>query len=129
MRTRELGLVFCLLFVGLSAFGQASDAMITGTVTDPQGAVVVGAKVTVKNSATGVVSSTVTTDTGNYTIADLPPGTYIITVAKKGFKTYTHANSAVASAAIAKEDVALQVEGPRIPVIPIDRVGRVPKET
>ena len=87
MRTRELGLAFCLLLVGLPAFGQARDAIIRGTVTDPQGAVVVGAKVTVKNSATGAVSSTVTTDAGNYTVPDLPPGTYTITVAQKGFET------------------------------------------
>lgn len=48
-------------------------------------------------------------NTGNYTISQLPVGTYSIDVNVQGFKTYTHTNLAVPAAAVIKEDVALQV--------------------
>ncbi len=99
---------FVLVFASL-AFGQVGNSTITGIVTDPAGAVVAGAAVEAKNTATGVVFPAVTTNAGNYTITDLPTGTYAITVTVKGFKTYTHTNIAVAGAATVAEDVALQV--------------------
>src|SRR5579864_7817564 len=60
---------------------------ISGTVTDPTGAVVPEAKVTVTNVATGVSTSAVTTSAGTYTITDLVPGIYTIRVEKVGFST------------------------------------------
>lgn len=67
-------------------FGQsASTATIVGQVVDPQGAVVPGAKVTATNAATGVGRTVDTTSSGNYTIPNLPPGTYNVRVEAKGF--------------------------------------------
>jgi hypothetical protein len=63
----------------------ASTAQVSGTVVDPQGAVVAGAKVTATNVATGVPRSVNTTSTGNYVIPNLPPGTYDVKVEAKGF--------------------------------------------
>lgn len=63
----------------------ASSAQISGTVVDPQGAVVPGAKVTATNSATGIQRSVNTTSTGNYTLPNLPPGIYSVKVEAKGF--------------------------------------------
>lgn len=72
--------------VVLPAMGQsASTAQIFGTVVDPQGAVVAGAKITATNVATGVPRSVNTTSTGNYVIPNLPPGTYDVKVDAKGF--------------------------------------------
>lgn len=81
-----LALLSSLLAV--TAMGQsASTATITGTVVDPQGAVVPGAKVTATNPATGVGRTVSTTSTGNYVIPNLTPGTYNVQVEAKGFAT------------------------------------------
>src|SRR5256885_9014315 len=60
---------------------------ITGTVTDSTGAVVADAKVTITNNATGVVRTVATSSAGTYTITDLIPGTYTVSVEKTGFQT------------------------------------------
>ena len=65
---RPIQLVACLMMVASLAFGQGGNGTITGTLTDPGGAVIPGATVEAKNTATGVVFSAVSTATGNYTI-------------------------------------------------------------
>lgn len=77
-------LVF-LLFAGL-AFGQRDLGTISGTVTDPSGSAIANAKVTATNDATGVASSSVTTDAGVYTIPAVQPGTYTIVIEAAGFQ-------------------------------------------
>jgi carboxypeptidase family protein/TonB-dependent receptor-like protein len=77
--------VLCCLPVMLASAQSASTAQISGTVVDPQGAVVPGAKVTATNVATGVPRSVNTTSTGNYLLPNLPPGTYDVKVEAKGF--------------------------------------------
>jgi len=62
-----------------------------------------------RNAATGVVSTSVSTNTGNFTVPDLPVGTYVLSVKVQGFKTYTHANLTIAATQILREDVALEV--------------------
>ncbi len=106
---RVVTLTLCLLFAGLLAFGQVGNGSITGTVTDPAGAVIAGAAVQAKNADTGVVYRGVSTNTGNYTITDLPVGNYVVTVTVMGFKTYTHTNLALQAETALREDVALQV--------------------
>jgi len=106
---RAVTLTLCLLFAGLFAFGQVGNGSFTGLVTDPAGAVVSGATVDAKNTATGVDYKASTSSTGNYTITDLPVGVYTITVAVTGFKTYTHSNLALQATQTVREDVALQV--------------------
>src|SRR5271168_2014612 len=64
-------------------------ARIKGTVTDPTGAVVAKATVTVTNSQTGVVTTTTTSSSGDYLFPALPIGNYSITVAAPGFKGFT----------------------------------------
>jgi hypothetical protein len=75
----------CCLPLALANAQSASSAQISGTVVDPQGAVVPGAKVTATNQATGTGRSVTTTSTGNYVIPNLQPGTYNIAVDAKGF--------------------------------------------
>jgi hypothetical protein len=64
-----------------------STGSIVGTVTDPSGAVVPGAKVTITNKATGQVITTTTTSTGTYTSGALTPGNYQVRFEGQGFKT------------------------------------------
>ena len=58
---------------------------ITGTITDPSGAVVPGAKVTVTNTGTNISNTAITTSAGTYTITHLIPGTYKVRVEAPGF--------------------------------------------
>src|SRR5437879_631708 len=84
LRMRVLSLVVFVLF-SISALAQY-NARIQGTVTDANGAVVQGATVKVANEATGVVSTTKTDSSGLYRVAQLPPGSYTISVNAPSFK-------------------------------------------
>ena len=78
-------LVLACLTVCLPAICQNSTGRIIGIVTDPQGAALAGAKVTVANAGTNVQRNTVTDNTGSYQVLDLPIGMYVVTVEMKGF--------------------------------------------
>ena len=67
---------------------QSDRGTITGVVRDASGMVVPGAEVRIVNEATGITGSTVTSESGNYTLPILPIGAYTITVQHAGFKTY-----------------------------------------
>src|ERR1700752_2213212 len=73
--------------LGLPAFGQlAPTGSISGTVLDPQGAVVPNASITAKNKSTGEARTATTNDSGVFKIPGLPSGMYNVTVENKGFK-------------------------------------------
>ena len=76
-----------ILVIVAAAWGQETRAILTGTVTDPQGAVVPAAKVEVKSLDTNVVTTVETNSSGFYTVPPLNPGLYSITASSKGFKT------------------------------------------
>jgi hypothetical protein len=106
MRTRRV-LVFVLLAVaGLSA--QTFRGTILGTITDPSGAVVAGAKVTAKNTGTGLERSTETSGDGSYSIPELPIGTYNVTVSQQGFQTFVATGVTVNVAGERRVDAALK---------------------
>jgi len=79
--------LICVLLVSLAALGQTFRGTILGTVTDASGAVVSGAKVTVRNVGTGLERTTQTSADGSYSIPELPIGTYSVTVTQSGFQT------------------------------------------
>jgi hypothetical protein len=76
--------LICLLYHPIPA--QEVRATISGTVTDPAGAVIAGAQVQVKNLDTGVVYPAVTNDAGLYVVPLLPPGNYSVAVTQPGFQ-------------------------------------------
>jgi hypothetical protein len=78
-------MVVCLFSPVFANAQGGSTAIIVGTVLDPQGAAVVGAKITATHLATGIDRSTVATSGGEYTLTALPPGTYDVKVEATGF--------------------------------------------
>lgn len=78
------------LFLPYLLAAQSYRGMIRGTVVDPSDAVIAGAKVTVKGTATGQTRETVTGPDGVYVVAELPAGEYEVTVAAAGFVRPTH---------------------------------------
>jgi len=81
-------LAFCFLFTSVaSAQTTIGSGSISGLVTDPSGAAVPGAKVTITNTETGQVANLQTTSTGTYSSGALSPGNYMVRVSATGFKT------------------------------------------
>ncbi len=88
---------------------QKFTAAINGTVSDPSGAVVPQATVTLRNTQTGVERSTVTNEAGNYVYVDVLPGRYTLKVAKEGFSTATQPEFEMYVNQTATFDMALSV--------------------
>jgi hypothetical protein len=84
-------LLLCLAVVSLfdvTVWSQGIFATLTGVVTDPAGAVVSNAKVTLRNAESGDERNTVTDNQGYYTFASVPVGTYDVTVEAPGFQSF-----------------------------------------
>src|ERR1700722_2661221 len=81
--------LLALAFLIQPAFAQSTIATggIQGSVTDPQGAGVPNAKVTITNKATGEVFDSLTTSSGTYNAGSLKPGVYEVRVEAPNFKT------------------------------------------
>ena len=79
-------IVVFALFSAMASFAQTGT--IAGTVTDASWAVVQGAEITVRNTATNETHQTTGSATGTYSLTNLPVGSYEITVKKEGFKVY-----------------------------------------
>jgi len=75
-----------LIAAAATLFAQTPTAVVTGTVVDPSGATVPDAKVTVVSQETNVRSEKTTNADGTFTIINLLPGEYVLTVEKSGFK-------------------------------------------
>src|SRR5215813_9035121 len=108
MKSHLLWFIGLLVLVADVAYAQ-DNALLTGTVRDPQGAVVVGATVAIKNTATGIARALKTNSAGEYLAASLPPGQYDITVNASGFRRYQAQNVTLRVAQNARIDVTLQV--------------------
>src|SRR6266699_6637552 len=97
-------LVLFLLLSSATLLTQTFRGTILGTVTDPQGAVVPGAKVTVHNINTGLERTTQTSADGSYSVPELPIGAYTVSATQSGFQTAVISNVAVDVAAEKRVD-------------------------
>src|SRR5881398_2542669 len=104
-------LVCCLAFLlyTSTASGQAVYGSIIGTVTDPQGNAVVGAKVTVSSLAKGTAEETTRNESFNYTVTHLIPDSYRIKIEAQGFKAYDVASVQISADTSVHVDAQLQV--------------------
>lgn len=105
------GLVAGLLALALpsSVYSQAVYGSLLGTATDPSGAVVPGASVTVTETGTGQVRTDTTDQSGRYNIVNLLPGTYNVQVTAHGFRTVEHSGVRITPNTVQRVDVQLEV--------------------
>jgi Carboxypeptidase regulatory-like domain len=84
---RTLALALAVFALALPSLAQESRATLTGRVSDPAGAAIAGAAVSITNQQTNITTTATTGDEGNYTVPFLMPGRYTVKVEKQGFKT------------------------------------------
>lgn len=129
MTVKNIIKVFACLLV---LFGTAHDyraqqlgtSTLRGVVTDPNGAVVPGARVLVTQTATGTTRETLTNTEGAYALSSLQPGEYEVTVEATGFAKITHTSVALLVGQSLTLDFALEVGA--VKVESIELVGVVP---
>lgn len=126
--------VFSSLLFTASALGQAqvATADLSGTVTDPNGAVVAGATVTAKNSATGISRTVTSNDSGEYQLIGLPPGEYEISAEATNFKrtiispvklTVGQSAELTIKLEIGTKDIIVNVQGSSVELIEVGRTS------
>jgi Carboxypeptidase regulatory-like domain len=90
---------------------QTTSSALNGTVTDPTGAVIPEATVTLRGAENGVVRTFKTTEAGKYSFQLLPPSTYELRVSASGFKSYRQEGLALAAGQTATQAVDLEIGG------------------
>jgi len=114
LRSLTILTMLCLLVLGWAAMAsaQVNTATLSGTVSDPQGLPVKGAKVTMTNAGTGARRTSVTDDGGRYNLVGLPPGQYKITVdGGASFAVYENASVVLTVGEAASFDPRLELKG------------------
>ena len=97
------------LMVSLPLHAQVTGATISGTITDASGAVIAGAEISVRNTATGINRNTTTDSAGFYTVPNLNPGPYEVKVSAKGFTTALQSNLTLAVGAQQQLNIPMKV--------------------
>ena len=112
MRQTHTAFVFLILvFSAAAGFAQEGiNATLSGSISDPSGALIPGVQVTARNIATGVTSTTITNESGTYRFPSLQPGTYEATATLVGFQAQTFRLSLGTSQDI-RQNFTLQVGG------------------
>ncbi|HEY6346786.1 MAG TPA: TonB-dependent receptor [Bryobacteraceae bacterium] len=106
---RSFSIALCVLLIAPVVFAQSDRGAITGAISDPAGAVVSNAGVEAKHIETGTVYQAASSSTGNYTLSQLPAGTYSLSVTVPGFKQYVRQGILVEVAQVLRIDVNLAV--------------------
>ena len=101
----------CLLSALALPLGAQNYGEITGTVSDPSGAVISGATVRATNTATGVGRTVVTNSTGSYSLPFLVPGVYNVQAEQPGFKVMSRPNVELQVSAVARIDFTMELGG------------------
>jgi outer membrane receptor protein involved in Fe transport len=108
MLQRTLLSSFLALLWVVTAYGQAVNSTLLGTITDTSGAAVPNARIIITEVNTGIARNANTNDSGNYSFPDLPPGTYTVTAELSGFKRVSKTNVDALVNATARVDLILQ---------------------
>src|SRR5262245_59652426 len=107
----RITILLCCLIIGGAAFAQQPLGNLSGTVTDPSGAVVRGATVTATSLATGAVRGATTNDQGYFLLPTLQAGEYKLNISLAGFANFQVDRVVVAVGQTANVDARLKVAG------------------
>src|SRR5436190_18553145 len=99
----------CVWLLPALAYGQVVGATLSGTVTDPSGALIPGVQISIKNTATGVTRDIITDETGFYTAPNLLPGDYEVTASAAGFSKIVQSNITLTVGAQQRLNMSMQV--------------------
>ena len=102
--------VVCLFLSSVMVFAQQNNAELSGTVTDPSGAVLTDTKVVIQQPSTGTTRETHTNSSGFYVFTQLPPGVYAVAVSHAGFADAKRENIELTVGQQARLDVRMQIE-------------------
>ena len=102
-------IVLCTVLFAGNVLGQSSNASLSGTVSDIAKALIPGVSIIATNTATGVVSTGVTNETGTYNIPSLLPGVYSVSAELPGFQTRTFTDVRLGNAAQVRLNFTLEV--------------------
>src|SRR5438876_10245378 len=108
---RRLFVAIGLLFLSIQAFGQSTNATVSGTVADASGAVLPGVEVTATNNGTGVVTTVLTNEAGAYNLSSLLPGIYKVSASLPGFQIRTFTDVQLGNADKVRLNFTLVVGG------------------
>ena len=128
---KERNFHFTLAIIALVLFAlrlttvHAAGGTIEGRVTDPKGAIVVGAAVTITESETNQTFTAVTDQQGHFKIAGLPAGTYTVTVSAEGFSEASRSAVKVEEGAVATIDLRLEI-APVEAAVTVNTAGEKP---
>ncbi len=111
-----------------TAGAQASQATIRGKITDPSGALIPGAQVTISNAKGQTVSSATADASGGYEAHALPAGTYTVTATSAGFAPFVSQGIVVAAGQTKRVDVAMAIEATQQSVVVTDETPTVSVE-
>jgi hypothetical protein len=111
MRKLMLAVVLLCLFEFTNTFAQTSNATLGGTVSDPSGALIPGVMVTATNTATGIVTTVLSNESGTYQFASLQTGTYKVSAELSGFQTQTYNNVVLGLSQQVRLNFTLQLGG------------------
>src|SRR5436190_20062180 len=117
------------VLVNVFGWGQTITSTIVGQVNDPTGAGVPEARVTAKNAETGIAMEGATDSSGAYSIPQLQPGIYDVTVAKTGFVTHSLTAIRVLSSQTVRVDVKLDLGTMQQTVSVLGEVALIHTET
>src|SRR5487761_1640006 len=105
-----LWMIFVLAFLlAAPVYGQVVGATMSGVVSDPSGAVIPKAMVSIKNTATGITTNVTTNSAGLYTAPNLIPGPYEVTVSAPGFQTEARTGTTLTVGAQQELNVTMRV--------------------
>jgi outer membrane receptor protein involved in Fe transport len=104
-----LSFVIAALASSTIGWAQVTTATMYGTVQDPTGAVILGAKVTITNQGTGAAWSTTCNEAGEFAFSALPVGTYTLRIEAAGFKTFVNKGIELAASQVVRQPYTLEL--------------------
>ena len=108
---QRLSLLLAVVVMAATSFAQTSaTAELRGVVRDPNGAVIQGASVSLRDDAKNIGRTAITNGTGDYVLISVPPGSYTLTVSAKGFANMVAKNIGLTVGQAAQYPVTLQLE-------------------